>query len=156
MLNLDLQTHADNLDKLPDLHGNRCHVFVLDDFCDRALPDRLLSGHLPRAIAGEVHDVAVDLRRGSPGFGQWYGVRLSPEKRLQGWAPEGFTHGFVVLSDYTELLYKTKDYWAPKDKRRFAWNDPQLAIDRQLEAAAPATSAKDAQGLSLHRAETFP
>jgi len=113
-------------------------------------------GKLVRVIVGEVYDVAVDLRRSSPNFGQWYGVRLSAENQLQVWVPEGFAHGFVVLSDHAEFLYKTTDYWAPEHERCIAWNDPQLAIDWHLDGAAPTVSAKDAQGLPLHRAETFP
>ena len=113
-------------------------------------------GKLVRVIAGEVYDVAVDIRRSSPCFGKCYCVLLSGENRLQAWVPEGFAHGFVVLSDYAEFLYKTTDYWAPEHERCIAWNDPELAIDWRLGGAAPMVSAKDAQGLLLRCAETFP
>ncbi|KAF0163892.1 MAG: hypothetical protein FD157_2571 [Rhodocyclaceae bacterium] len=113
-------------------------------------------GKLVRVTAGEVYDVAVDLRRSSPGFGKCYGVRLSAENRLQIWVPEGFAHGFVVLSDHAEFLYKTTDYWAPEHERCLAWNDPQLGIDWPLGGAAPIVSTKDAQGLPLRSSETFP
>jgi dTDP-4-dehydrorhamnose 3,5-epimerase len=113
-------------------------------------------GKLVRVIAGEVYDVAIDIRRSSPYFGKAYGVLLSAENRLQVWVPEGFAHGFVVLSDYAEFLYKTTDYWAPEHERCIAWNDPELAIDWRLNGAVPTVSAKDAQGLPLRNAETFP
>jgi dTDP-4-dehydrorhamnose 3,5-epimerase len=113
-------------------------------------------GKLVRVIAGEVYDVAVDIRRSSPYFGKSYGVLLSAENRLQVWVPEGFAHGFVVLSDYAEFLYKTTDYWALEHERCIAWNDPELAIHWPLNGAAPTVSAKDAQGLPLRLAESFP
>ena len=113
-------------------------------------------GKLVRVIAGEVYDVAVDIRRSSPGFGKSYGVLLSAENRRQVWVPEGYAHGFVVLSDHAEFLYKTTDYWAPEHERCIAWNDPELDIPWPLDGAVPAVSAKDAQGLPLRSAETFP
>lgn len=111
-------------------------------------------GKLVRAVHGTVYDVAVDLRRSSPTFGQHVGVELSAENKRMFWIPEGFAHGFVVLSDSAEFLYKTTDYWAPEFERSLAWNDPALAIDWPL-SDAPALSAKDQQGKLLAEAECF-
>ena len=111
-------------------------------------------GKLVRVTAGKVLDVAVDIRRSSPTFGQWVAVELSAENARQLWVPEGFAHGFVVLSDYAEFLYKTTDYYTPSAERCISWNDPDLAIDWQLDAA-PQLSAKDQQGNSLKEAELF-
>ncbi|MCI3912804.1 dTDP-4-dehydrorhamnose 3,5-epimerase [Pseudomonas viridiflava] len=111
-------------------------------------------GKLVRVTAGKVLDVAVDIRRSSPTFGQWVAVELSAENARQLWVPEGFAHGFVVLSDYAEFLYKTTDYYTPSAERCISWNDPDLAIDWQLDAA-PQLSAKDQQGKSLKEAELF-
>jgi dTDP-4-dehydrorhamnose 3,5-epimerase len=113
-------------------------------------------GKLVRVVAGEVFDVAVDIRRSSPTFGQWYGHRLSGENKAQLWIPAGFAHGFMVLSDYADFLYKTTDYWAPEFERCIAWNDPDLAIDWPLEGGVPLVSAKDAQGVAFRDAEVFP
>lgn len=111
-------------------------------------------GKLVRVAAGTVFDVAVDLRRSSPTFGQWVGEILSADNKRQLWVPEGFGHGFVVLSDSAEFLYKTTDYYAPQHERSIAWNDPQLGIDWQFEGT-PSLSAKDANGTPLSRAEVF-
>jgi len=111
-------------------------------------------GKLIRVVAGEVFDVVVDIRKGSPTFGRWVGQTLSAENRKQLWIPVGFAHGFLVLSDYAEFLYKTTDYWAPEHERCIAWNDPALAIRWPLEGT-PILSAKDANGAALARAETF-
>ena len=113
-------------------------------------------GKLVRVVAGEVLDVAVDIRRSSPTFGKWYGHRLSAENKAQLWIPAGFAHGFVVLSEFADFLYKTTDYWAPEHERCIAWNDPDLAIDWQLDGALPQVSAKDAQGVAFRNAEVFP
>jgi len=112
-------------------------------------------GKLVRVTAGEVFDVAVDLRRSSPTFGRWVGVHLSAENKRQVWVPEGFAHGFVVLSEFAEFLYKTTDYYAPEHERCIRWDDPTLAIDWPL-TEAPQLSAKDQAGLSFHDAAMFP
>ncbi len=111
-------------------------------------------GKLVRVVAGTVFDVAVDLRKSSPTFGKWVGEILSAENKRQLWVPEGFGHGFVVLSDSAEFLYKTTDYYAPQYERSIAWNDPDLAIDWRFEGP-PSLSAKDAQGTALRHAEVF-
>ncbi|MGE8101474.1 dTDP-4-dehydrorhamnose 3,5-epimerase [Pseudomonas fluorescens] len=112
-------------------------------------------GKLVRVTAGEVLDVAVDIRRSSPNFGRWASVRLSAQNNRQLWIPEGFAHGFLVLSDYAEFLYKTTDYYVPSAERCIAWNDPTLAIDWQLDVP-PQLSAKDQNGKSLQEADLFP
>jgi dTDP-4-dehydrorhamnose 3,5-epimerase len=111
-------------------------------------------GKLVRVVAGEVFDVAVDIRKSSPTFGQWFGITLTAENRRQLWIPEGFAHGFVVTSESAEFLYKTTDYWAPEHERCIAWNDPAIGIRWPLDAA-PALSGKDMQGKSLAEAEVF-
>ncbi|MBD9633594.1 MULTISPECIES: dTDP-4-dehydrorhamnose 3,5-epimerase [Pseudomonadaceae] len=111
-------------------------------------------GKLVRVVLGEVFDVAVDIRRGSPTFGQWVGVHLSAENKHQLWVPEGFAHGFVVLSETAEFLYKTTDYYAPAHERCIAWNDPQIGIEWPLEGE-PQLSVKDSAGASLAHAEVF-
>jgi dTDP-4-dehydrorhamnose 3,5-epimerase len=111
-------------------------------------------GKLVRVVAGTVFDVAVDLRKSSPTFGQWVGEILSADNKRQLWVPEGFGHGFVVLSDSAEFLYKTTEYYAPQYERCVAWNDPDLAIGWQFEGS-PSLSAKDAQGTPLSSAEVF-
>jgi len=111
-------------------------------------------GKLVRVIAGEVLDVAVDIRRSSPHFGQWEAVRLSAENNRQLWIPEGFAHGFVVLSDSAEFLYKTTDYYTPSAERCIRWDDPTLAIDWEFDGV-PQLSAKDLNGKSLHEADLF-
>ena len=112
-------------------------------------------GKLVRAVAGEVLDVAVDIRRSSPTFGQVETVILSAENKRMLWIPPGFAHGFVVLSENAEFLYKTTDYWAPEHERCILWNDPQLAIDWQLNGTTPLLSGKDQAGKLLKDAEVF-
>lgn len=112
-------------------------------------------GKLVRVIAGSVFDVAVDLRRSSPTFGQWTAVELSAENKRMLWIPPGFGHGFVVTSESAEFLYKTTDYYAPAYERCVLWSDPQLAIPWPLRGA-PMVSAKDQQGALLQDAEVFP
>ncbi|TFW01499.1 dTDP-4-dehydrorhamnose 3,5-epimerase [Oxalobacteraceae bacterium OM1] len=109
---------------------------------------------LVRVIAGEVFDVAVDIRRSSPTFGQWVGAVLSAENKLQMWVPVGFAHGFVVIGETAEVLYKTSDYWAPEHERCIAWDDPQIGIEWPLDGA-PVLSDKDRHGKRLAEAEVF-
>jgi len=111
-------------------------------------------GKLVRVVAGDVYDVAVDLRRSSPGFGKWTGITLSAENQRIVWIPAGFAHGFVVLSDSAEFLYKTTDYWAPQHERCIRWNDSSLAIDWPVSGNV-LVSAKDAQGVAFADAEVF-
>ncbi|MDR1350314.1 MAG: dTDP-4-dehydrorhamnose 3,5-epimerase [Zoogloeaceae bacterium] len=116
---------------------------------------RQSQGKLVRVTAGEVFDVAVDIRRSSPDFGRWTGARLSAENKCQLWIPPGFAHGFLCLSEYAEFLYKTTDYYAPEQERCILWNDPALGIDWPLAGATPNLSAKDQQGVPLAQAEVF-
>lgn len=111
-------------------------------------------GKLVRVIAGEVFDVAVDVRRSSPTFGLWTGVHLSAENKRCLWVPAGYAHGFLVLSEGAEFLYKTTDYWAPQHERCIRWDDPHLAISWPLQGQ-PRLSAKDAQGVAFRAAEVF-
>lgn len=111
-------------------------------------------GKLVRVVAGEVFDVAVDVRRQSSTFGQWVGVLLSGDNKRQLWVPPGFAHGFLVLKDGTEFLYKTTDYYAPQHERCIRWDDPQINIQWPIDEA-PILSAKDQQGLDLVAAEVF-
>ncbi len=107
-------------------------------------------GKLLRVGAGEIYDVSVDIRRSSPNFGKWVGVRLSSQNRRQLWVPEGFAHGFAVLSDWAEVYYKSTDYWYPEHERSIAWNDPTIGIDWPIEGD-PILAAKDianARGLA--------
>ncbi len=110
-------------------------------------------GKLVRCIAGEVFDVAVDLRRSSPTFGRSVGVVLSAGNRTMLWIPPGFAHGFVVLSEAAEFLYKTTDYWYPEHERTLLWNDPALAI--RWPVAAPTVNSKDAGGVPLAAADVY-
>ena len=108
-------------------------------------------GKLVRVVQGEVFDVAVDIRKGSKTFGLWVGQILSAENKKQLWVPPGLAHGFVVLSETAEFLYKTTDYYAPAHERCIAWNDPDLAIDWQMQGE-PLLSAKDAAGVAFRDA----
>lgn len=112
-------------------------------------------GKLVRAVAGEVFDVAVDIRKSSPTFGVSVGVNLSAENKRMLWIPPGFAHGFVVLSETAEFLYKATDYYAPEFERCILWNDAELAIDWKLGGAVPLLSAKDQAGAPLREAEVF-
>lgn len=111
-------------------------------------------GKLVRCIVGKVYDVAVDIRKKSPTFGQHVGIELSAENKKIFWIPEGFAHGFVVLSDTAEFVYKTTDYYAPAFERSLLWNDPALNIDWQFEGT-PALSKKDMEGKLLKDADIF-
>ena len=112
-------------------------------------------GKLVRVTAGSVLDIAVDIRRSSAHFGKWFGLELSAENARQLWIPPGFAHGFVVLSEHAEFLYKTTDYYTPSAERCIRWDDPDLGIDWGL-TDAPKLSAKDQIGKSLKDAEVFP
>jgi dTDP-4-dehydrorhamnose 3,5-epimerase len=112
-------------------------------------------GKLVRVVAGRIFDVAVDLRRSSPAFGQWFGAELSDENRRQLWIPEGFGHAFVVLSEVADVLYKATEYWMPEHDRSLRWDDPQVSIRWPL-ASAPVLSPKDAQAPRLADADVFP
>lgn len=112
-------------------------------------------GKLVRVVSGEVFDVAVDIRKTSPTFGRWVGERLSAENKRQLWVPAGFAHGYLVLTEYAEFLYKTTDYYAPEHERCIAWNDVDLAIDWPLDGE-PRLSGKDQAGAAFSSAEVFP
>lgn len=112
-------------------------------------------GKLVRVTSGAVFDVAVDLRRASPTFGRWEGVELSAENHRMLWVPPGFAHGFLVLSDSADFLYKTTEYYAPEHERCVLWNDPEIGIQWPLEGD-PALSAKDQVGTPLRAAEVYP
>jgi dTDP-4-dehydrorhamnose 3,5-epimerase len=111
-------------------------------------------GKLVRVVRGEVYDVAVDIRRSSSTFGQWVGVNLSADNKRQLWIPAGFAHGFLVLSQKAEFLYKTTDYYAPEYERCIHWQDQDIAIDWPLDQE-PVLSEKDVNGLSFNNAELF-
>jgi len=115
---------------------------------------RCVQGKLVRVTEGEVFDVAVDIRRGSPNFGKWAGTTLSAENNRQLWVPEGFAHGFLVLSDWAQFLYKTTDYYAAEHERCIRWDDPSIGVRWPTEQD-PIFSAKDQQGLDLNNADTF-
>ena len=117
---------------------------------------RQAQGKLVRVVAGEVFDVAVDLRKSSPTFGQWAGTHLSVENKMQLWIPEGFAHGFIVLSDWAEVIYKVTDFYASEWERTLLWNDPEIGIEWPLlDGMSPILSTKDAQGKPLRDAELF-
>jgi dTDP-4-dehydrorhamnose 3,5-epimerase len=113
-------------------------------------------GKLVRVTSGEVFDVAVDLRRSSPTFGRSVGMRLSAQNRLMMWIPPGFAHGFLVLSEAADFLYKTTAYYHPEHDRSLRWNDPALGIDWPLDGIEPIVSAKDAAAPLLAQAEVYP
>lgn len=144
-----------------DITGVRCS-FVQDNH-SRSGKDvlrgihyqiRQPQGKLVRVVAGEVFDIAVDLRRSSPTFGAWTGMVLSAENKRMLWVPEGFGHAFLVLSDMAEFLYKATDYYAPEHERCIIWNDPDLAVAWPL-TGEPALSAKDRLGVPFRTAEVF-
>lgn len=113
-------------------------------------------GKLLRVVAGEIFDIAVDIRKSSPTFGQWVGCLLSGENKRQFWVPPGFAHGFLVVSDSADVLYKATDYYAPQYERSILWNDPDIGIEWPLNGAEPILSAKDQAGQRLNSAEVFP
>lgn len=112
-------------------------------------------GKLVRVLRGEIYDVAVDIRRSSATYGRWVGVQLSAQNHKQLWVPEGFAHGFYVMSDYAEVLYKTTDFYAPEHERSIRWDDPDLAIEWPIDGS-PTLSSKDAEGVAFRDAEVFP
>jgi dTDP-4-dehydrorhamnose 3,5-epimerase len=115
-------------------------------------------GKLVRVVRGAVFDVAVDIRKASPTFGKWVGIELSEENKRQFWVPPGFAHGFVVLSESADFLYKATDYYAPAHERCIAWNDPALGIDWGLQARGipePVLSDKDRAGVLLEKAQVY-
>jgi len=112
-------------------------------------------GKLVRVVQGEIFDVAVDLRRGSATFGRWAGAVLSAENRRQMWIPEGFAHGFMVLGEQAEVLYKTTNFWRREHERTLLWNDPAIGIEWPIRDA-PQLAAKDAEGVRLKDAEVYP
>ena len=111
-------------------------------------------GKLVRVVEGEVFDVAVDIRRSSPNFGKWVGVHLSADNHRQLWVPPGFAHGFVVISESAQFLYKTTDYWFPEHERSIVWNDPEIGIEWPIDFE-PLLAAKDAAGKRLTEAEVY-
>ena len=118
---------------------------------------RQAQGKLVRAVAGEIFDVAVDIRQGSPTFGRWVGARLSAENKHQLWVPAGFAHGFYVLSAWAEVFYKASSYYAPEWERGIRWDDPAIGIAWPLaEGGTPLLSEKDQRNPSLAEAETYP
>ncbi|MBN9341895.1 MAG: dTDP-4-dehydrorhamnose 3,5-epimerase [Comamonadaceae bacterium] len=140
-----------------------CHQFVQDNHSRsgrgvlRGLHYQIEQpqGKLVRVARGTVWDVAVDIRKSAPTFGQWVGAELSEDNQRQMWVPPGFAHGFVVLSESADFLYKTTDYYAPQHERCIAWDDPQLAIGWPY-AGVPSLSAKDAQGIAFAQALVYP
>jgi len=112
-------------------------------------------GKLVRVVSGEVFDVAVDLRQSSATFGKWVGCHLSAENKRQFWVPEGFAHGFLVLTDFAEFLYKTSDYYAPEHEQCIRWDDPDLGISWPINIP-PSLSGKDATGINFKDAPYFP
>jgi dTDP-4-dehydrorhamnose 3,5-epimerase len=112
-------------------------------------------GKLVRVTAGEVFDVVVDIRKSSPTFGHWFGANLSADNKRMMWVPSGFAHGFLVLSEFAEFLYKTTDFYAPQFERCIRWDDPDIGIQWPLHGSAPLLSTKDQHGMALKHAELF-
>ncbi len=166
----------------PQVHGDARGFFMetyqIERFAAAGIPDTFLQdnhsgsrqgtlrglhyqirqsqGKLIRVIAGEIFDVAVDIRQSSPTFGQWVGAHLSAESREQIWVPAGFAHGFYVLSDWAELVYKATDLYNPEWDRTILWNDPDIGIDWPiLEGQPPLISPKDKKGIPLAQADLF-
>ena len=137
-----------NVDFVQDNHSKSAHNVLRGLHYQVEQPQ----GKLVRVTQGEVFDVAVDIRKGSATYGQWVGEILSAENKKQLWIPAGLAHGFVVLSETAEFLYKTTDYYAPQHERCIAWNDPDLAIAWPIEGQ-PLLSAKDATGAAFREAE---
>lgn len=134
-----------------DNHSRSAHAVLRGLHYQTAHPQ----GKLVRVVAGEVFDVAVDLRRSSPTFGKWVGAILSEQNKAQFWVPAGFAHGFLVMSEFAEFLYKTTDYYAPEYEQCIAWDDPTLNIQWPDLGEAPKLSAKDLNGRSWENAVFF-
>jgi dTDP-4-dehydrorhamnose 3,5-epimerase len=113
-------------------------------------------GKLLRVVAGEIFDVAVDLRKSSPTFGKWAGFNLSAATKQMAWVPGGFAHGFLVLSEHAEVLYKTTDYYAPEHERTLRWNDPQVGVRWPASAGEPVLNERDRKAALLAQAELYP
>ena len=160
-----------------DARGSFARAFCADEFSAQGLPDHFVQhslsfnrhagtlrglhyqiqhaqGKLVRVVEGDVFDVAVDLRRSSPNFGRWVGMNLSADNHRQLWIPPGFAHGFVVLSESAQFLYKTTDYWFPEHERSIVWNDPDIGIAWPIEGE-PVLAAKDAAGKRLADADVY-
>jgi len=140
-----------DMDFVQDNHSKSCRGAL------RGLHYQIIQpqGKLVRVIAGEVFDVAVDIRRSSPTFGQWVGDYLSAENKRMLWVPVGFAHGFYVISTDAEFLYKTSDYYAPQWERSIIWNDPTIGVRWPIQDELPILSAKDGTGKLLSEAELF-
>lgn len=134
-----------NLSFVQDNHSRSTRGVLRGLHCQVQQPQ----GKLVRVVRGAVFDVAVDIRRGSPTFGQWVGVELSESNHRQLWVPPGLAHGFLVISESADFLYKTTDYYAPQHERCIAWNDPELGVEWPELGVAPTLSAKDQAGQSL-------
>jgi dTDP-4-dehydrorhamnose 3,5-epimerase len=140
-----------DVDFVQDNHSKSCHGTLRGLHYQIQQPQ----GKLVRAIAGEIFDVVVDIRKASPTFGQWFGDFLSAENKRMLWVPAGFAHGFLVISPEAEVLYKASDYYAPQWERCLLWNDPSIGIPWPARDEHPILSAKDAQGKLLKEAELF-
>ncbi len=145
------QATGQNISFVQDNHSRSSHGVL------RGLHYQLqqAQGKLVRVVRGAVFDVAVDIRKKSPTFGQWVGVELSEENQKQMWMPPGFAHGFLVTSESADFLYKTTNYYAPQHERCIAWNDPAIGIRWPDIGAAPSLSAKDRQAAPFAEAEVF-
>ena len=166
----------------PTVHGDERGFFLetwrADAFASAGLPTRFVQdnhsrsrgrilrglhyqlmqpqGKLVRVVLGEVFDVAVDMRRSSPTFGRWVGAIISAENKRQLWVPPGFAHGFFVLSESADFIYKCTDYYHPASERSLLWNDPDVGIEWPLQGGEPLLSAKDLAGARLNAAECYP
>ncbi|WP_026735250.1 dTDP-4-dehydrorhamnose 3,5-epimerase [Fischerella sp. PCC 9605] len=150
-----------NYQKFTDITGNLINFVQDNHSCSKQNVLRGLhyqiqqpQGKLVRVVIGSIFDVAVDIRKSSLTFGKWMGCELSAENKRQIWIPPGFAHGFVVLSEFAEVLYKTTDYYAPQYERCILWNDPDLSIDWHL-SGQPILSAKDQAGKFFNEAELY-
>ncbi len=139
------------LDFVQDNHSKSCQGVLRGLHYQIRQPQ----GKLLRVVAGEIYDVALDIRRKSADFGKWFGTYLSAENKRMLWVPPGFAHGFYVTSPQAELLYKATDYYAPEWERSIAWNDPEIGIEWPTKGETPILSARDAAGPPLSNAEVY-